>query len=56
MEAHPLLVIFHDPPDVMNRADPVTGDTELHNIWLVSITALVVASADDGTEIGRAHV
>lgn len=35
MEAYPLLVIFHDPPEVMNVPDPVTGKLELHNTWLV---------------------
>lgn len=36
MEARPLLLIFHDPPEVMNMPDPVTGGVDLHNIWLVS--------------------
>lgn len=40
MGPHPLLVIFHDPPDVMNSSDPVTGNVELHNLWLVSICGL----------------
>lgn len=42
MEAHPLLVIFHDPPSVMNQPDPITGNVELHNIWLVSNYSLVL--------------
>lgn len=35
MEKHPLLVIFHDPPNLTLSPDPVTGKTELHNMWLV---------------------
>lgn len=42
MDAHPLLVLFHDPPAVMNMADSVTGKTELHNTWLVSPYSLVL--------------
>ena len=40
-DARPLLVIFHDPPDVMHVPDPQTNKIELHNTWLVS----------DGTEM-----
>ncbi|KAF2744528.1 hypothetical protein M011DRAFT_470372 [Sporormia fimetaria CBS 119925] len=36
-ERHPLLVIFHDPPEIMNRPDPITGKVELHNIWLTDM-------------------
>jgi len=36
MDRHPLLVIFHDPPTIKVEPDPVTGKTELHNVWLVS--------------------
>ena len=36
MERHPLLVIFHDPPEVSSIPDPATGKCELHNTWLVS--------------------
>lgn len=36
MGAHPLLVIFHDPPSFRDNVDPVTGKRELHNTWLVS--------------------
>jgi hypothetical protein len=43
MEKYPLLVIFHDPPNVISRADPVTGSAELHNIWLVSTYSLVLS-------------
>ncbi|KAF1961159.1 putative histone deacetylase [Byssothecium circinans] len=32
--AHPLLVIFHDPPEIRVEPDPVTGKIELHNSWL----------------------
>lgn len=35
-EAHPLLVIFHDPPSVQAIADPVAGTRDSHNTWLVS--------------------
>ncbi|KAF2016574.1 hypothetical protein BU24DRAFT_346359 [Aaosphaeria arxii CBS 175.79] len=38
MEARPLLVIFHDPPGVMNMVDPMTGKTELHNTWLTDVS------------------
>ncbi|KAF2710887.1 putative histone deacetylase [Pleomassaria siparia CBS 279.74] len=38
MGRHPLLVIFHDPPEIMNIADPSTGKTELHNTWLTDVT------------------
>ncbi|ORY18010.1 hypothetical protein BCR34DRAFT_583276 [Clohesyomyces aquaticus] len=34
MERHPLLVIFHDPPDFMNLSDVITGKSDLHNSWL----------------------
>ncbi|CAI6329932.1 unnamed protein product [Periconia digitata] len=34
MGRHPLLVVFHDPPAVTIQPDPVTGRTELHNMWL----------------------
>ena len=35
--ARPLLVILHDPPEMMASPDPRTGRTELHNSWLVSL-------------------
>lgn len=35
-EARPLLVILHDPPEVLASPDPRTGKIELHNSWLVS--------------------
>ncbi|KAF2878298.1 putative histone deacetylase [Massariosphaeria phaeospora] len=37
MDPHPLLVIFHDPPEMMNNPDPITGKTELHNSWLADV-------------------
>lgn len=36
MGARPLLVILHDPPEVLTSPDPRTGKIELHNTWLVS--------------------
>lgn len=42
MEPHPLLVVFHDPPSVVDQPDPVTGHIELHNIWLVSTCSLAL--------------
>lgn len=47
MEAKPLLVILHDPPEVLASPDPRTGQIDLHNTWLVSrllIAALSCAS------------
>ena len=35
-DARPLLVIFHDPPEVKGVPDPRTNRLELHNTWLVS--------------------
>lgn len=32
----PLLVILHDPPEMIASPDPRTGKVELHNTWLVS--------------------
>ena len=34
-DARPLLVIFHDPPEVKGVPDPHTNRLELHNTWLV---------------------
>ncbi|TKA64612.1 hypothetical protein B0A55_10054 [Friedmanniomyces simplex] len=34
MEPRPLLVILHDPPEVLATPDPRTGKLELHNTWL----------------------
>ncbi|THW43041.1 histone deacetylase HdaA [Aureobasidium pullulans] len=33
-ESRPLLVIFHDPPDLVGTPDPRTQRLELHNTWL----------------------
>jgi histone deacetylase 6 len=35
MDARPLLVVLHDPPEVLASPDPRTGKIELHNTWLV---------------------
>ncbi|KAF2688822.1 hypothetical protein K458DRAFT_384988 [Lentithecium fluviatile CBS 122367] len=39
MDRHPLLVIFHDPPVIKLEPDPITGKTELHNIWLTDVVS-----------------
>ncbi|KAJ4347879.1 Histone deacetylase hda1 [Didymosphaeria variabile] len=36
-DKRPLLVIFHDPPNLTYSPDPVTGKIELHNIWLADV-------------------
>lgn len=36
MEARPLLIILHDPPEMIASPDPRTGKIELHNTWVVS--------------------
>ncbi|KAL4782762.1 hypothetical protein BJX76DRAFT_277708 [Aspergillus varians] len=33
-QATPLLVIFHDPPEIMGLPHPVTNKLEAHNCWL----------------------
>ncbi|CAI7670803.1 unnamed protein product [Penicillium bialowiezense] len=30
----PLVVIFHDPPELMGQAHPVSNSMEAHNVWL----------------------
>ena len=35
MDERPLLVLLHDPPEVLASPDPRTGKVELHNTWLV---------------------
>ena len=40
-EAGPLLVILHDPPEVLASPDPRTGKLELHNTWLVCLAGLM---------------
>ncbi|KAK0817700.1 Histone deacetylase hda1 [Friedmanniomyces endolithicus] len=34
MAACPLLIILHDPPQILASPDPRTGKLELHNTWL----------------------
>ncbi|KAJ5182425.1 Histone deacetylase clr3 [Penicillium capsulatum] len=36
-EAVPLVVIFHDPPDLMGQPDPVTNRLDAHNCWLADV-------------------
>ncbi|KAL4795013.1 hypothetical protein BDV19DRAFT_179123 [Aspergillus venezuelensis] len=36
-QATPLLVIFHDPPEIMGLAHPVTNKLEAHNCWLADV-------------------
>lgn len=38
-DARPLLVIFHDPPELKGFPNPRTNKIELHNTWLVSAIA-----------------
>ncbi|KAI9814010.1 MAG: Polyamine deacetylase hdac10 [Pycnora praestabilis] len=33
----PLIVIFHDPPELMGIPDPTTNRLELHNTWLTDV-------------------
>ncbi|KAI5302736.1 Histone deacetylase hda1 [Ascosphaera pollenicola] len=33
-EKKPLLLIFHDPPELMGLPDPVTNQLETHNAWI----------------------
>jgi histone deacetylase 6 len=41
MDERPLLVVMHDPPEVLASPDPRTGKLELHNTWLVREPATV---------------
>jgi histone deacetylase 6 len=41
MDERPLLVIMHDPPEVLASPDPRTGKLDLHNTWLVRESATV---------------
>jgi histone deacetylase 6 len=41
MGRYPLLLIFHDPPNLRDNPDPVTGKRELHNTWLVSTSTVL---------------
>ncbi|KAL2828050.1 hypothetical protein BDW59DRAFT_143701 [Aspergillus cavernicola] len=36
-KATPLLVIFHDPPEIMGLPHPVTNKLEAHNCWLADV-------------------
>lgn len=47
MEERPLLVIMHDPPELLASPDPRTGKLELHNTWLVSDYQTVRPAQDD---------
>ncbi|OKP12270.1 Histone deacetylase clr3 [Penicillium subrubescens] len=40
-ERVPLIVIFHDPPELMGYPDPVTSRLEAHNCWMVSVPSIV---------------
>lgn len=53
MEERPLLVIMHDPPELLASPDPRTGRLELHNSWLVS-DSLTVRPAQDNTDSSKA--
>jgi hypothetical protein len=44
--ARPMLVILHDPPEVLASPDPRTGRIELHNTWLVSQLYDICEAAD----------
>ncbi|KAJ5517621.1 Histone deacetylase class II [Penicillium expansum] len=38
----PLIVIFHDPPEIVGQAHPVTNKLEAHNVWMAdSLTEYV---------------
>ncbi|GLI79815.1 histone deacetylase hda1 [Penicillium ochrochloron] len=37
-ERVPLIVIFHDPPELMGYPDPVTSRLEAHNCWMADTT------------------
>ncbi|CAK3976394.1 Histone deacetylase clr3 [Lecanosticta acicola] len=41
-EARPLLVILHDPPEVLATPDPRTGRIDLHNTWLTDVVKTYV--------------
>ncbi|KAJ5177286.1 Histone deacetylase clr3 [Penicillium canariense] len=42
-ERVPLVVIFHDPPELMGHPDPVTNRLEAHNCWLADVQKEYVA-------------
>lgn len=33
-QAVPLIVIFHDPPEVMGQVHPITNKLDAHNVWV----------------------
>ncbi|KAF2772243.1 Arginase/deacetylase [Teratosphaeria nubilosa] len=41
-EVRPLLVILHDPPEMLASPDPRTGRIELHNTWVTDIVKTYV--------------
>ncbi|KAL3476461.1 hypothetical protein BJX99DRAFT_227752 [Aspergillus californicus] len=46
-KATPLLVFFHDPPEVMGLPHPVTNKLEAHNCWLADIMKDYIQWATD---------
>ncbi|KAK6441093.1 Histone deacetylase hda1 [Oleoguttula sp. CCFEE 5521] len=44
-EARPMLVILHDPPEMLASVDPRTGDVELHNTWVTDPVKTYTATA-----------
>jgi len=50
MDERPLLVILHDPPEVLASPDPRTGKLELHNTWLVSTTVYTAQTPTDSSK------
>ena len=44
-EAVPLIVFFHDPPEIIGEPDPITSRVVLHETWLVSHTTFCHALA-----------
>ncbi|KAL1973489.1 hypothetical protein VTN31DRAFT_6124 [Thermomyces dupontii] len=49
-QAVPLLVIFHDPPEIMGIHHPITHRLEAHNCWLADIVKDYIAWA-----VGRGY-
>ncbi|KAI7422291.1 hypothetical protein KC368_g19366, partial [Hortaea werneckii] len=45
MERRPLLVLLHDPPEMLASPDPRTGRIDLHNTWLTDIVKTYVSWA-----------
>lgn len=50
MDERPLLVIMHDPPEVLASPDPRTGKLELHNTWLVSTAVYPAQKPTDSSK------